>query len=484
VHFRNKLILKGVVWSLADTFANFALKFFFALAITRLLTPRDYGLIAYMGLFLGIAAWLAEGGFGNALIQKKDPDEIDFSTGYFFNVVVSIIFFLLYFFSAAFVAGYFGEPELKNIMRVMSINLVLDSLCYIHLLKLIKYIRFKEQAVLNFFVSIISGTAALIMAIRGYGYWALVFQTLIGTVLKMGGLWFIVKWKPVIQFSWHSFREQFKFGSKVFIQGLIESVFREINSLVIGKSYQTAALGNYSRGQKFYDLFIVQTGVAVNKVLYPAMAKETDETAVHKNIYSRIYNLLFFVMAPVSMLLFLVAEPLIHVLLTEKWLAAVPFMKLFFLGGFIMALLYFNSSTVLSSNRPKLFLKMDIVHKILMGVALAITFSISIQAIIIGWLIVYYGYYIFYECIMYRINYYEKGKYSKMLQVIVCLLPLVFFYFISRYFIPNNLMLLLINIFLQPVLYLAVMKGCKFSVYKEYSVVAKNLLPRQLRFFI
>lgn len=484
MYVKSKAVAKGVIWSLLDTFGNFGLKFFFALAITRILSPRDYGLIAYMGMFLGIASWLAEGGFGNALIQKKNANDTDFSTGYIFNVGVSLFFFLLYFFSAPFISDYFNEPELKNIMRVSSVNLVINSLCYVHFIKLMKDIQFKQQAILHFSAALISGTVGLIMAFLGYGYWALVCQTIFGSIIIMAGLWYIVKWKPSWQFNWQSFREQFRFGSKVFLQGLFESVFREINSLVIGKSYQTAALGTFSRGQRFYELFIVQTGSAFNKVLYPAMARETDERTIHKNMYGRIYSLLFFIMAPLSLFLLLFSDALVRVILTEKWIGAIPFMRLYFIAGFIVVLINFNSATILSANRPNLFLKMDLIHKILMGISLLITFSISIEAIIIGWLAVNYFYFIISEWCMYKLTYHEGNKYMEMANVLVCLIPAVLCYLVTSFLIPDPLLLLLVNIIVQPVVYFITMKQLGFRVYWEFAGILKPMLPRRLQFIL
>lgn len=479
-----KKVLRGVVWSLLDTFANFALKFFFALAITRILAPRDYGLIAYMGLFMGIASWLAEGGFGTALIQKSDANDQDFSTGYFFNVGVSFIFFIFYFLAAPTVAEYFGEPELKNIMRLTSFNLIINSLSYIHLIKLIKEIQFRNQAILNLITSGISGILALTLALMNYGYWALVIQTLVGGLLNTIGLWIIVKWRPVLTFSWTSFREQFRFGSKIFLQGLIESIFREIHALVIGKNYKTTSLGNYSRGQKFFDLFIVQTGTAINKVLYPALVKNSQREIDSTGIYLKIYNLLFFIIAPVSLFLIFLSEPLTLVLLTDKWLEAVPFMQLYFIGGFIYILIYFNSTTILSANKPKLYLFMDVIHKVLLFIALVLTYSISIKAIIVGWLIVYYLYFLLYEGTMFRMNYRGKGKYLHMLQVVVCLVPSAFLYALTIFIFKNPSFVLTLNIILQPIMYLAVMRLSGFSVYREFSDFIKPLLPPKLQFIL
>ena len=479
-----KTVFKGVVWNLFNTVGKFALRFVFAVAITRILTPRDYGLVAYTGLFLAIASWLSEGGFGSALIQKKNASEIDFSTAFYFNFSISTIFFIVYFVSAPVVAQFFNEPELTRILRVLSLTLIFNSLCYIHQVKLVKSIDFKKQAIINFSSSLVAGVAGLWLALSGYGYWALIVQTLGGSVLTMLGIWIAVKWMPVLKFSPDSFREQFKFGFKVFVQGLLESIFREIHSTVIGKTYKTTSLGNYSRGQKFYDLLIVETGFAINQVLYPSMVKKTEEEGQHRDAYAKTYNILFFIAAPLSLFLFLLAKPIALVLLTDKWVGAVPFMKLYFLAGFIYMPVYFNSITILSSNRPGLFLKMDIIRNVLMAVALALTYKYGIEAIITGWLVVYYLFFIIYEVKMYQLRYFENAKYYKMFQVLVGLLPMLLFYAGSAYVISDPFYLLIANLLVQPVLYLIVMRYSGFSVYEQFSNTLKPLLPERFRFVL
>jgi O-antigen/teichoic acid export membrane protein len=214
------------------------------------------------------------------------------------------------------------------------------------------------------------------------------------------------------------------------------------------------------------------------------MAKETDESTIHKNMYARIYSLLFFIMAPLSLFLFLFSDALVRVILTEKWVGAIPIMKLYFLAGFVVVLVSFNSSAILSANHPKLYLKMDLIHKILMGVSLLITFSISIQAIIIGWLIVNYFYFIISERIMYQLKYYEKGKYLKMLNILVCLVPAVLCYLVTNYLITVPLLLLMINIILQPVIYFVSMKISGFRIYGEFTGILKPMLPKRIQFIL
>jgi teichuronic acid exporter len=477
---KNKVI-KSAIWSLIDTFGGFLIKFIFAIWITRLLTPYDYGLIAYMTIFLSIGTWISEGGFGTALIQMKKPTDIDFSTSYFFNVAISLLFFFIYLFIAPFVAIFFNEPELKLIMQIISINLLLNSLHYIHLIKLIKALRFREQSIINLLSAFISGFLGLIIAYRGFGYWALVIQLISNSLLRLIGYWIVAKWAPVMVFSIHSFKEQFYFGYKVFIKGILDSIFKESITIIIGKMYQTSALGNFSRGQKFYDLFIVQTGIAFNKVLYPSMAEIVDKPERQKDVYIKTYNLLFFLMAPISLFLFLLSEPIVVVLLTEKWILAAEYFKLFSIVGFIYLLLYYNSTTILSSNNPTIYLNVDLIQKVLIVVSVLLTYDKGINNIIIGWVVVNYIFYFIYEFLMLRVYFFEKVKYKKIFEVLICLVPQLVVYHVTILIFHENIWILVMNSMIQPLTYILTFRVLKLSMYDDFRKVIRPLLPLKIK---
>ena len=257
-----------------------------------------------------------------------------------------------------------------------------------------------------------------------------------------------------------------------------ESIFREIHSLIIGKTYQTAALGSYSRGQKFYDLFVVQTGQAINKVLYPTMVLKNENFKLFSITYFRTYSLLFFIMAPISLFLILLSKSIIIVLLTEKWISAAPYMQLYCIAGFVFSLSYLNATTILTSNKPKLYLQVDLFQKLLIGIALLITYNLGISFIIIGWLFAYYIYYIMYEYVMFRQGFYSSLKYYQMFQTAVCLLPSVLFYLISSRYIENPFSLLVINGLIQPLLYIVLNKLLKTEVFFDLISIVKPFFKK------
>ncbi len=474
----------AALWSLIDTYSGFLISFIFAIAITRILNPQDYGVVAYTGLFLSVANMISEGGFGTALIQKQNATIIDYSTGYYFNVGISVLFFIFYFLSAPYFSIFLNEPAFTNVLRVSSIGLVINSISYIHLIKLIKKVDFKKQTIINLPSSIISGIIGLFIALKGYAYWALVFQTLLFTFIRMTGLLIVVRWRPVLKFNKESFIEQFRFGHKVFLQGLLESFFREIYNFIIGRTYSTIVLGNYSRGKKFYDLFIVQTGIAFNKVIYPLMAKNSNDISNHRIMYFKAYNLFFFFMAPISMFLILMSHTIVFLLLTEKWIEIVQYMQLYFCVGFISLLTYFNSTTIISSNNPTLYLMMDVLQKTLFIIALVFTYNHSVNYIIKGWLIANYIHFILFELIMFRQGYFLFDKYYKMLEVVICLIPLLLLFVLFEKFIENKAILFFTNCLIQPIIYLLTMRIAKFKIYKDFTYVFNPFLPNKLKWLV
>lgn len=479
----NKTI-QSAKWSLINTYAEISIKFIFTVAIIRILTPHDYGIVAYTGIFIAVGTFMSDGGFGAALIQKQDADQVDYSTAWIFNMGVSIIFIVIYIVSSGIVANYFQEPALKWVLRATSINLLLNAICYVHIFKLIKAVEFRPQAIINISSSTISGLLGLLFARFRMGYWALVIMSLSSSLFRMAGYLCVTKWRPSIIFDIQSFRNLFGFGSKIFVQGLLESIFREIYSLAIGKTYNTNNLGLYSRGYKFYEIFIINTGIAFNKVLYPTMAKRSIDQNHHNESYYKYYNILFFLIAPLSLFLILLSKPIIIWLLTSKWQGAIPYMQLSCFAGFVFILIYFNSSTLLSINQPKIFLRMDITQKALLLLALIITININIKAVIIGWLVVYYIYYIYYEWIMSRYGLSNLDKYMNMIKVLLALIPSIIIFTCVKQAIQITIIAFILQIILMPIVYIIVGRIYKLSAYQELSEILRPSLPSKIRWLI
>lgn len=427
-------VKKAFVWSVMDTYLIYGIKFVFALAIARILSPHDYGLVAYTTIFMTVAGYFSGVGFEVALVQKKEPTETDYATGFYFNLICNFVFTIIYFFLAGPIAEYFREPDLKLIFRVASLNLLFGALFSVHYIKLTKLLKFKQHALVNFFSSLGGSIIGLVWAIVYQNYWALVFQTLSGTFFKMVGYWFLTGWKPILAYSWESWRNQFKFGSKVFVQGIIETFSRESYTYFIGKFHSTEYLGFYNRTVQFYNLFIVQLSMSFNKVLYPTMAQYVVDDVERQRVYHKTYLTLFAIFTPLSLYFYLNAQHIVVILLSNKWVSVIAYLKILFMAGFISSLTYFNSTTVLAANKAGRFLKLEILNKSILFIGLLLTFKLSVGYILYGWLFAQYFIYFLSEIIMRALGYVDNTKYFKMLIIITAVIPTIpVHYYLNQY---------------------------------------------------
>ena len=375
---------RGLFWSFLDSFGIYLVKFGFSIVIARTLAPEDYGLMGMIVIFISLGQMLMQSGFSMALIQKKESDQADHSTAFWFNFLTALVVYIILFFSAGMIAEFFGKPILVNITRVAAAGIVINSLCSVQVALLTKSLDFRKLTWINLISSLISGTTGVTLALAGYNVWALVFQTLAGNVIYMAGLWITSGWKPSMEFNLQSFRSLFNFGYKILLQGLTDVIFTKAYFPLIGKLFSASQLGYYTNANRFYELFIRQTSNSVTRVIFPAFSSVQDQRERFNKNYTRSFNLLAAIMFPASLILIVASRPFISLALTEKWLPAVPFMQLFFLEGFVFPLLMFNQNIILSIGRSGLSLKIDIIKKSLILISIAVLFRFGIEALIIG----------------------------------------------------------------------------------------------------
>lgn len=375
---------RGLFWSFLDSFGVYLVKFGFTIVIARTLSPEDYGLMGMIVIFISLGQMLMQSGFSMALIQKKETTQDDLSTAFWFNVITAWIIYAILFMSAGGIASFFGKPVLVSITRVAAIGIILNSLCSVQMSLLTKRMDFRKLAWINLAGALISGTTGLILALMGYEVWALVFQTLAGNAIYLAGLWITSQWKPGIVFSIQSFKSLFNFGYKILLQGLTDVIFTKSYFPLIGKLFPLAQLGFYTNANRFYDLFIRQTSNSVNRVIFPAFAIIQDDKERFNTNYIRSFNLLATAMFMGSVLLIVVSRPFVELALTEKWLPAVPLMKLFFIEGFFFPLLLMNLNILNSAGRSGASLKIDIIKKSLIALSVIILFRFGIEALIVG----------------------------------------------------------------------------------------------------
>ncbi len=383
---RNSAIT-SLIWRFLERMGAQLVSFGISIVLARLLDPTVYGTIALVTVFISIMQVFVDSGFGTALIQKKDADDLDFSTVFYFNIVICCLLYVVMYFLAPFIGRFYGNEELVPVIRVLSLTLVISGVRNVQQAYVSRHLLFKK-----FFFSTIGGTlcAAVVgigMAYRGYGVWALVGQQLVNTLMGTIILWFVVKWRPKWMFSFSRLKALFKYGWKLLMSALIDTIYSDVRQLIIGKLYSTDDLAYYNKGDQFPKLMATNTNAAIDSVLLPTMSQEQENHIRVKSMTRRAIKTSTYVVAPVMIGLAVCAEPIIRLLLTEKWLDCVPFMQIFCITYMLYPVHTANLNAIKAIGRSDVFLKLEIVKKIMGMAVLVSTMFISVKAMAYGLLL-------------------------------------------------------------------------------------------------
>ena len=315
--------VSGVKWTSIERIFQQGIQFVIGIVLARLLAPSDFGIVGMLTIFITISQTFIDGGFSNALIRKIDCRDIDYTTAFYFNIVIGIICYVILFFSSPYVAIFFKTPILEDLLKVLAVTVLVNSLIIVQIARLTKCLNFKTQAIATIVAVLLSGSIGIYLAYTGLGPWALVWQTVSASIIKCTLLWFYAKWFPKLSFSINSFRELFKFGSKLITSNLINSFYSQLTTILIGRFYSSKDLGFYSRGQQFAHLPSMTITDVLGKVTFPILSNlQKDDShlvAVYRKYISITSMIIFFFMC----LLIAISKPLILTILTEKWLDSV-----------------------------------------------------------------------------------------------------------------------------------------------------------------
>ena len=316
------------MWSAVERFSVQGIQFILTIIIARLVSPSDYGLIAMLGIFLAIAQTFIDSGFSNALIQKQDRTEADFSTVFYFNIVVGVVVYLLLYLCSPFIASFYNEPKLDLVTKVVGLNLIISSFSVVQRAKLTIALNFKLQAVASLIAVIISGGIGVYMAYVGYGVWAIAIQALLNNFLNTVLLWVVTKWVPKFCFSWMSFRILFNFGSKLLLSGLLHTIYTNLYNIVIGKKFSAMELGYYN--QAYTIAFFPSNSIMsiMSRAIYPIQCSIQDDDERLKNIFLQYLRISVYVIFPLMIGICVLAKPFVLLILTEKWLSMVPLLQI------------------------------------------------------------------------------------------------------------------------------------------------------------
>ena len=346
--------------------------FIVSIVLARILMPEDYGAVALVTVFTTIMQVFVDSGLSTALIQKKDADDLDFSSVFYFNFGVCIILYLIMFFAAPFIASFYEMPELVSIIRVISLTIVISGVKGVQQSYVSRNMLFKRFFYATLGGTIFSAFLGIAMAYAGFGVWAIVAQQLSNTAIDTLILWITVKWRPKFMFSWGRLKGLLGFGWKMLASALLDTLYGNIRSLVIGKMYSSADLAYYNQGDKFPRVIANNINTSIDSVLLPTMASVQDEPARVKSMTRRAIKTSTYIMAPLMMGLAFCAEPIVRLVLTDKWLPCVPFLRIFCITYMFYPIHTANLNAIKAMGRSDLFLKLEIAKKIV-GMALLLS---------------------------------------------------------------------------------------------------------------
>lgn len=390
INIRNSTIF-GLIWRFAERIAAQTVSFIVSIILARLLSPNDYGFVAMVTIFITISQVFVDSGLANALIQKKDADNLDFSTVFYFNILMCCVLYLFLYIIAPYVANFYQVSELTNILRVLGIVVIISAFKNVIQAYISKKMLFKKFFFATIGGTIISAIIGISMAYLGCGVWALIAQQLSNTLIDTIVLYITVKWRPQLIFSFERLKKLFDYGWKILVSSLIDTTYNNIRQLIIGKLYSSSELAYYDRGMQMPNIIITNINTSIDSVLLPALSKEQDSIDRVRLMTKRAIKTSGFILFPMMVGLAVIAEPLIRLLLTEKWLPCVPYLRLFCLVYAFQPIQTSNLNAIKALGRSDIVLKLEIIKKIIGLVFLiillpfgpyAIAYSLLIHAVI------------------------------------------------------------------------------------------------------
>jgi len=376
--------ISGASWSFAGRIIQQGVQFIIGVILARMLLPEEYGLIAMSMVFITVFYVFVDSGFSAAIVQRKKITNRDLTTVFYINMGVSIVLFTILFLLAPLIANFYNESNLVNIVRTLSIIIILYAFSIVQSSIIRRNVNFKLQTRIEVIAQILSGIIAIYFAYNGFGVWALVLKTLLNQTLINIQLWIKNKWFPTFEFNTSSFKELFSFSSKLLIAGIFDRVYQQLNILVVGKFFPANELGYYSRAVQFKNLPSQVVSNSLMSFLLPVFSKMQGEPERMKNAAQKVLKIVMYFNINAMIFMGIVAEPMIQVLLGDKWLPTVPYLQLLVFVGVFYPMHAINVQILTALGRSDLFLRVEVLKKIIGITPIFLGIFIGIKAMIIG----------------------------------------------------------------------------------------------------
>jgi teichuronic acid exporter len=472
-----KHALRGFIWSFSQQFSTQLITFSVQLILARILMPSEFGLIGMLTVFIGVGTALFEGGMTSSLIRVSTVDTRDYSTVFFFNLGVSVLIYLLFFLSAPYIALFYKQPMLTSIARIYGLSFVFFAFGTVQNTILTKEMKFKKQTMITFPALLIGSLVGILFAYSSYGVWSLVYSMLITNLLTSVFLWFSSDWRPQFIFDVDKFRLHFHFGYKMTLSSLLDTIFTNIYQIIIGRLYSPVLVGYYTRANSLMMLPVGNVSGALNKVVFPLFAKVQDDIPALRAAYKKIMLVVLFVITPIIVLMALLADQLVVFLFTEKWLPIVPIFQIICFSGILYPLHLYNLLILQVKGRSDLFLRLEIVKKVILVAIIVISIFYGFTALLVGYVIA--------SIVALFINTYYAGSmidYTMKKQlldilpifVISICMGLVVFFVNSNMIVYNNISRLIISSSAGVIVYIFLAFVFKFQTINDIRNIIKK----------
>ena len=446
-----------MIWSGISSFSNQGIQFVIGLIVARILLPSDYGLIGMVTVFTAIISVFIDCGFSTALVRKIDRTDVDFSTAFYFNIIAGAVAYLIIFFSAPLIADFYDQPELTKLARFLGLNLFIGSLSIVQSTQYSIKVDFKTKTKISIISLLCSGSVGIALAYAGYGVWAVAWQFVVNKIVSTILFWFFSSWRPKLIFSKDSLHYMWSFGYKMVLSALLDTLYNNINQIIVGKVFSAKDLGNYSRARQFASFPSSNFTGIIGSVTFPILSSIQNDDARLERVYRKYLCLSAFIVFPCMVGLSVLAEPVVVTLLTERWLECVPLLQIICFSMMWYPIHAINLHLLQVKGRSDLFLRLEIIKKIIGVAILCITVPIGLVAMCVGG--------IFSSILCLVVNTYYTGKLINVgfWRQMRDLLPTLFLslvmgavVYISVLFIPSNIVKLFVGVVVGVIFYIVV----------------------------
>ena len=474
-------VISSLIWKMMERIGTQGVQFVVQLILARLLLPEDYGILAITTIFISIANVFIQTGFTTSIVQKKEIDEEYTSSMFYLMLIIAIILYMVLFLISQIIASLYNEPRITTIIRILVISLIFGSITSVQNAILSRNMQFKKYFYSSILGIIFSGTVGIILAYIGLGVWALVAQQLTNNLIIMIVLCLVVKWRPKWLFSFKKVKELFKYGWKILVASLIDNIYNDIYGLIIGKIYDSKMLGYYNRGKQFPEVIVNNINGSISSVMLSALSNQQDNKEKLKNMVRRSIITSGFIIFPVVVGLAVVAEPLVKILLTEKWGECVPFMQILCFTYAFYLIDTANLQAIKAIGRSDVYLKLEIIKKVfgfsilLISVPFGIKVMLLLQPVyaIISNLINAYPNRKF-------LDYSIKEQYKDILPSIILSIIMGIIIYPIKYIIHNSVMLLICQIIMGIIIYMLLSYILKFEALRYLINTVKELRNKSI----